>query len=359
MSCLISDSTQAPECLKPLNTFLFHCYHEHLRNTHSDPSFFVPTSPFTSSPIPFSDLSNDATRLHTPLVITFSSLLFTSSTDPSVKVPHFLTQHDTVCDSSPFLPIAYLPAFTSTLSPLCSFPARLIASRGALCSPIRPGMPHPRPSSTSIPAPSTSDMHRPSLSPCQAAKQPRPRSRNLTALYEAILAAVVYHTDITDNWTRVAIDGSMVIKSSTLRTLLLILPTSGLHGVTDVLPSATLPGVILPTSGLPGVTDILPTWGLPAVTDIIRTVLPSVTLLGGVLPTTGLPGFADILPGTGLPGVTDIVPTGLLGLTDILPTTGLPGLTSFLPMATLPGFTDVTLLAHCLQAAVSCQLTSD
>ncbi|KAE8237918.1 hypothetical protein A4X13_0g8586, partial [Tilletia indica] len=166
--------------------------------------------------------------------------------------------------------------------------------------------------------------------------------------------------------------------SSTLRTLLLILPTSGLPGVTDLLPSATLPGGISPTSGLPGVTDILPTWGLPGVTDI-RTVLPSVTLLGGVLPTTGLPGLTDILPGTGLPGVTDIlptglssftlpggvlptsglpgvtdilpgtglpgvtdiVPTGLPGVTDILTTTGLPGLTTFLPTATLPGVTDV------------------
>ncbi|KAE8217132.1 hypothetical protein CF319_g8712 [Tilletia indica] len=83
-----------------------------------------------------------------------------------------------------------------------------------------------------------------------------------------------------------------------------------------------------------------PTSGLPGVTDIIPTGAPPVTLPGGVLPTNGLPGVTDILPGTGLPGVTDIVPTGLPGVTDILPTTGLPGLTSLLPTATLRGVTD-------------------
>ncbi|KAE8224220.1 hypothetical protein CF326_g8071 [Tilletia indica] len=133
-------------------------------------------------------------------------------------------------------------------------------------------------------------------------------------------------------------------------------PTSGLPGVTDIIPTGappvTLPGGVLPTTGLPGVTDILPTTGLPIVTDILPTTglpgiidiiptgFPSVTLPGGVLLTTGLPGVTDILPGTGLPGVTDVVPTGLSGATDILPITGLPGLTSLLPTATLPGVTE-------------------
>ncbi|KAE8240224.1 hypothetical protein A4X13_0g7894 [Tilletia indica] len=87
----------------------------------------------------------------------------------------------------------------------------------------------------------------------------------------------------------------------------------------------TVPGGLLPTSGLPGVPDVLPTSGLP-----------SVTVPGGVLPTTGPPGVTDIIPTTGLPGVTDIIPTGVPWVT-------LPGVTDTLSGTDLPGVTDIIL----------------
>ncbi|KAE8221247.1 hypothetical protein CF326_g8598 [Tilletia indica] len=108
--------------------------------------------------------------------------------------------------------------------------------------------------------------------------------------------------------------------------------SSGL-GVSASLPFATVSASV----PLGNITDILPT-----------SVLPSISVPGGILLTSGLPGLTDILPGTGLPDRTDIILTTSLAFPRSSPWQRAPNHRTSQGHLHSPS---ITILAHTLHAA--------